>query len=149
LQSPPSFAENLDGVYLLWYAPLIGSSVEKMNSSIGQLLDNDIKPFQAALGKPVIIAAAYPSANGAATAYLPMSTIFQPGNSQAALDLQAQADIYQALMLAVNERAWIGGVVSRGYYPPVELQDASASIHAKPAADELWYWYPRMLGIAH
>jgi hypothetical protein len=61
--------------------------------------------------------------------------------------LQAQADIYQALLMAVNERPWIGGFISRGYYPPVVVQDASASIHGKPAADVLWYWYPRFLGI--
>jgi hypothetical protein len=27
------------------------------------------------------------------------------------------------------------------------LQDKSASVHSKPAADILWYWYPRMLGL--
>ena len=51
-------------------------------------------------------------------------------------------------MIAINERDWMGGFVSRGYYPPVGLQDASASIHAKPAADVLRYWFPRFLGIA-
>jgi hypothetical protein len=101
------------------------------------------------LEKPVIIAAAYPSAVSAASAYVPISNLFQPGDNQAALDLQVQADIYQALMMAVNDRTWIGGFVSRGFYPPVGLQDASASIHSKPAADVLWYWYPRMLGITH
>jgi hypothetical protein len=123
--------------------------MDEMKASAGQLLDNEIQPFQAALGKPVFLAAAYPSANGAGSASLPKNVLFQPGSSQVAVNLQAQADIYQALMMAVNERAWISGFVSRGYYPPVGLQDASASIHAKPAADVLWYWYPRMLGITH
>jgi hypothetical protein len=149
LQSTPAFAHALDGVYLLWVAPLSGSSVDEMKISAGQLLDNEIQPFQAALGKPVILAAAYPSANGAASTSLPKNVLFQPGSSQVAMNLQAQADIYQALMMVVNERAWIGGFVSRGFYPPVELQDASASVHSKPAADVLWYWYPRMLGITH
>jgi hypothetical protein len=148
LQSVPDFASDLDGVYLLWYAPLNGSSMDDLKASIGGLLDNDIQPFQAALGKPIILAAAYPSANDAASASMPVSALFQPGGSQATVNLQAQADIYQALMVAVNERAWLGGFVSRGYYPPVGLQDASASIHAKPAADVLRYWFPRFLGIA-
>ena len=148
LQSVPDFAGDLDGVYLLWYAPLTGSSVDDLKASIGGLLDNDIQPFQAALGKPVMLAAAYPSANDAASASLPVSALFQPGGSQAAVNLQAQVDIYQALMIAVNERDWLGGFVSRGYYPPVGLQDASASIHAKPAADVLRHWFPRFLGIA-
>ena len=149
LQSVPDFAAKLDGVYLLWVAPVNASSVDEMKTAAGQLLDNDIQPFQTALGKPVIVAAAYPSTNDAASASLPLSTIFQPGNSQGMVNLQAQADIYEALMLAVNQRAWIGGFVSRGFYPPVGLQDASASIHAKPAADVLWYWYPRLRGITH
>ncbi len=62
------------------------------------------------------------------------------------LNLQTQADIYEAMLTAVNTRPWISGFTSRGYYLPVALQDKSASIHSKPAADILWYWYPRMTG---
>ena len=62
------------------------------------------------------------------------------------MDLQAQADIYQALCGAVNERDWLGGFVSRGYYPPAALQDGSASVHGKPAEDVLWYWFGRFTG---
>jgi len=149
LQSFPDFAKTLDGVYLLWYAPLSGSSVEQNYVAAGQLLDTDIQPFQAALQKPVILAIAYPSADNASSASLPASALFQPGSTQAPVNLQAQADVYQALLMAVNERIWVGGFVSRGYYPPVVLQDASASVHGKPAADVLWYWYPRLLGITH
>jgi len=63
------------------------------------------------------------------------------------VDMKAQADIYQALLSAVNSRAWVTGFVSRGYYPPTILQDKSASTHGKLAADILWYWYPRLLGV--
>ncbi len=62
------------------------------------------------------------------------------------MNLQAQQDVYQALMIAVNERAWLGGFVSRGYYPPAALQDGSASVHGKPAEDVLWYWFGRFTG---
>jgi hypothetical protein len=147
LQTAPDFAGNLDGIYLLWEAPIPGSSVDQINAAAGQLLDTDVQPFQDALQKPVILAVAYPSADNAASASLPVSEIFQPGGLQGPVNLQAQADIYQALLMAVNERSWVGGFVSRGYFPPVVLQDASASIHGKPAADVLWYWYPRFLGI--
>ncbi len=147
LQATPDFAKDLDGVYLLWYAPLNGSSVDQLKADAGQLLDTDIQPFQSALQKPVILAVPYPSADNAASASLPISALFQPGGIQAPVNLVAQADIYQALLMAVNERTWVSGFVSRGYYPPVVLQDASASVHGKPAADALWYWYPRFLGI--
>jgi hypothetical protein len=66
--------------------------------------------------------------------------------SSAILSLQTQADIYEAMLATVNTRPWISGFVSRGYYPPAALQDKSASIHSKPTADILWYWFPRMLG---
>jgi len=62
------------------------------------------------------------------------------------LDLQQQFDIYDAMFNAANARPWVSGLVSRGYYVPVALQDKSASIHEKPAADLLWYWFPRLLG---
>jgi hypothetical protein len=150
LASNPSFARDLDGVYLLWNAPLSSSSspsVDEIQIAAGTLLDNEIQPFQAALGKMVIIAAAYPSAEGAASALIPTQMALQPGNTQAAVNLQSQANIYQALLAAINERPWVGGFVSRGYYPPAVLHDASASVHGKPAADILWYWFPRFLGI--
>ena len=79
---------------------------------------------------------------------LALDGISQPQQDNPAfnVDKKSQADIYQALFCAVNSRAWITGFVSRGYYPPTILQDKSASIHGKPAADILWYWYPRFLG---
>ena len=149
LDSLPAFAKALDGVYLLWNAPLNGSSVDDLKASAGQLLDNDIQPFQKALGKPVILAAAYPSVNGAANLTLTPQALFQPGTSPATLNLQAQADVYQALSIAVNERLWLGGFVSRGYYPPAELLDGSASVHGKLAEDVLWYWFGRFTGSVH
>ena len=150
LQTVPTFAHNLDGIYLLWSAPLSGTSLDDLKASAGQLLDKDIQPFQTAQGKPVILAAAYPSADSAAVASLPAQAFLQlPGITQAQINLQAQADVYQALLMAVNERAWLGGFVSRGYYPPVALQDVSASVHDKPAGDELWFWFGRFLGVAH
>jgi hypothetical protein len=149
LQSLPSFANTLDGVYVLWYAQLNGTTVDELNTSAAQLLDNDIQPIQTEVGVQFVIAAAYPSMNDAASAAVPLTTILKPGNGQGTVNLQAQADIYQALLRAVNDRAWIGGFVCRGFYPPVGLQDTSTSVHSKPAADVLWYWYPRLLGIAH
>jgi hypothetical protein len=113
------------------------------------LLDNEIHPFQIALQKPIFLAVAYPSVDNAASASYPVSALFKPGSTLAPVNLQAQTDLYQALLMAVNERAWVGGFVSRGYYPPVALQDGSASVHGKPAANVLWYWFPRFLGISH
>ena len=150
LENTPAFASDLDGIYMLWNAPLASTSsasVEEMKFTAGNLLDSIIQPYQSLLGKPVILAVAYPSGDGAATASIPVSSTLEPGNTFSRVDLQEQADIYQALLAAINERDWVSGFVSRGYYPPAVLHDASDSIHGKPAADILWYWFPRFLGI--
>ena len=148
LKSVPPFAQKVDGIYLLWYAPLGGSTVNDMAASAGSLLDGDIKPIQSSLGEQLIIAVAYPSIDGAASAAEPLLTALRPANGQGKLNLQAQADLYQAMLQAITSRDWVDGFISRGFYPPVGLQDTSASVHSKPAADVLKYWFTRLLGIS-
>jgi len=160
LEAPLDFLQGVDGIYLLWSASLsTNPSATKTDyaNEAGRLLDNEIAPLTSLLKKPLVLAVAYPSAVGAASGCLPdgqgkcldWNALSRPNDdiNSVSLSLQTQADIYEALLTAVNARAWISGFVSRGYYPPVALQDKSASIHSKPAADILWYWYPRLLGI--
>ncbi len=160
LAAPPAFLSSTDGVYLLWQAPLTpapNASKDQLAAEAGRLLDSEVAGFQAAVRKPVILGLAFPSAAAAGTNCLPDSqgrcldwlalSRPNPDYPSLALNLQTQADLYQAMLEAVNARAWLGGVVSRGYYPPTSLHDKSASVHGKPAADVLWYWYPRLLGV--
>ena len=157
LSSVPDFLESLDGFYLLWGASLSNAStpsVEDMQAEAGRLLDRDVLPLQQTWDKPVVLAIACPSVNGAATGCLadgeggclhwtalnrpdPSNPSFQP-------NLQTQLDVYLAMLNAINTRSWVTGFISRGYYPPAALQDISASIHGKPASDALWYWFPRL-----
>lgn len=144
----PSFVNEMDGIYVLWYAPLGDSAnVLDMQTEAGRLLDNDLLPLQTALQKPIVLAVAVPSAEGANRASLSPEALFRPGAGGARVNLQLQVDVYQAWMGAVDSRPWIAGFVSRGYYLPAILHDASASVHGKPAADLLWYWYPRWRGV--
>ncbi|HEY9153207.1 MAG TPA: carboxypeptidase regulatory-like domain-containing protein, partial [Anaerolineales bacterium] len=155
-----SFFQNLDGIYLLWSAPLAaqsGASKTDLLNQAGKLLDNEVSPLPSLLNKPIIIALAYPSANGVELncisdgkgGCLDWLALNEPNNpASASVDLQSQYDLYEAMLNAINTRPWIGGIVSRGFYPPAALQDKSASVHGKPAADLLWYWFPRLLGIA-
>lgn len=159
LSAAPGFLSKVDGIYLLWSAPLApqpGASKADMTTQAGKLLDNEVSPFAAALAKPVILAVAYPSADGVETGCigdgqggcLDWSALNQPNNPPSSnLDLQAQSDVYEGVLNAINTRSWVAGIVSRGYYPPAMLQDKSASVHGKPAADLLWYWFPRLSGI--
>ena len=159
LQTTLEFFKDTDGIYLLWSAALTNQTnpnKSDLANEAGRLLDNEVSPLQALTSKPIYIALAYPSATGAATGCLAdgkggcldWTALSRPNADigSVSLNLQAQADIYEAILIAVNTRAWISGVVSRGYYPPAALQDKSASAHSKPAAEILWYWFPRLTG---
>ena len=159
LETPLDFLKDMDGIYLLWSASLSKNpSATKSDYAIeaGRLLDNEVAPLASLLGKPLMLAVAYPSTADSASGCIPdgkggcldWTALNEPNPElgSVSLSLQTQADIYEAILTAVNTRQWISGFVSRGYYPPAALQDKSASIHSKPAADILWYWYPRLTG---
>lgn len=159
-QAPVTFLQDVDGIYLLWSAALSANqSASKADyvAEASRLLDNEISPLSALINKPIILAIAYPSATGSANGCLAdgkggcldWTALSRPNADIASVpvNLQMQADLYEAILTALNSRAYLSGIVSRGYYPPAALQDKSASVHGKPAADILWYWYPRLLGI--
>ena len=76
-----------------------------------------------------------------------MQLLFGPSEEiQAVTDLDIQTDFYMAALLAINDRPWIHGVISQGYYPAIAMHDASASIHGKPAEELIKLWYPQFLG---
>jgi glycosyl hydrolase family 113/carboxypeptidase family protein len=159
IQLPVNVLKDTDAVYLLWSVKLsTAASPNKgdMINEAGKLLDTNVSPYQTQVGKPFIIALSYPSSNYSATGCIPNGnngcfdwTVLNRPNADLGtvnLDLQQQVDIYDAMFNAVNARSWVSGFVSRGYFAPAALQDKSASIHGKPAADLLWYWFPRLLG---
>lgn len=154
----PEWIGSVDAVYVLISAPLSGSSFPnqgELTDAFVQILDTDLHPLFEQSGKPVILALNYPSAEGSATgcvAYgehcLPFDFLSQPTPplDQVIVDTAEQLDIYNAAFNALVNRDWVTGFVSRGYYYPAALQDASPSVNGKPAADVLWYWYPKLLG---
>lgn len=159
IEAPLNILRDTDAVYLLWFAKLSDQpnpSKADLTAEMGRLLDNNVLPVQTQINKPVIIALSYPSSTHSATGCIPDGsggclywTALNRPNADIGtvnLDLQQQLDIYDAVFNAVNARTWVSGLVSRGYYAPVTLQDKSASIHGKPAADLLWYWFPRLIG---
>ncbi len=159
VEPPMGILSDVDAVYLLWFAQLSDQpnpNKADLLTAAGNLLDNNIAPIQAQLNKPFVIALSYPSATYSATGCIPngnggcydWKVLSRPNGDIGTvnLDLQQQVDIYDAMFNAINARGWVSGLVSRGYFAPVALQDKSASIHGKPAADLLWYWFPRLLG---
>jgi hypothetical protein len=122
IQNPPDFMDAIDGIYLLWVPPDLNGeepTLENLEKADAAQLDYAIRPIQLLYNQSLILGA-----------YLPSGT-----------DLQAQADQYNALVNLVNQRDWIDGFVTRGYYQPTVLQDESASVHGKPASQVLTYWF--------
>jgi hypothetical protein len=160
LASVPGVINELDGIYLLWFAPLTSlesPTFNQLQSEAERLLDNEVEAIQVTFKKPLILAVAYPSITGSGKACisdggnrcLDWTSLSQPQTNSDSIkvDLYAQQDAYLAVLKAINTRSWITGFVSRGYYLPAALQDSSASIHGKPVEGLLQYWYTRMLGI--
>jgi hypothetical protein len=128
IQTPPDFIDAIDGLYLLWVPPDLNGqepTQENLEKAAAEQLDFAIRPIQLLYNQSLILGA-----------YLPSGT-----------DLQGQAVQYNALMNVVNQRSWIEGFVTRGYYPPTVLQDESASVHGKPASQVLTYWFDNLRGV--
>ncbi|MFZ6027485.1 MAG: glycoside hydrolase family 113 [Chloroflexota bacterium] len=154
VQTPPPFLDAVDAVEVLWMAPLTShktATQAEMETEAGRLLDANLQPFQQQLGKPVWLGIGYPSADGgamgcvaaAAGGCLSMDALarLQEDVPDVSLDMQEQVDAYAAMLAAIEIRPWIGGVISRGFFPPLPLQDKSSSVYGKPAAGILWFWY--------
>src|SRR5215216_1721450 len=150
IEAPINILRDTDAVYLLWFAKLSDQpnpSKADMTAEAGRLLDNNVFTVQSQVNKPLIIALSYPSSTYSATGCIPNGSGGcldwtalnrpNPDIGTVNLDLQQQFDIYDAVFNAANARPWVSGLISRGYYVPVALQDKSASIHGKPAADLL------------
>ena len=150
---PPPFLDAVDGVLLEWHPTLSGNpqaGEAELEQATGALLDEQVYPLLQTWGKPILIAPAYPAADGGVTGCpryhnqgcLVLQSL-RPGHIPADLapDLQEQVDAYNALFLSVNARPWVGGLVIREYYPLAALQDPSPSLYGKPAADVVGYWF--------
>ena len=159
LKTDPALLSQIDAIYLVWEASVSDSNAPtqaELANSFAKLLSKKVRPFYESINKPIWIGLTYSSVDGAAQgcvkdskSCVPIKEFFndESHNSNEFLDLQEQADIYNAAFTAINEQEWIAGVTSRGFYPPASLKDNSYSVHGKPASDVIWYWFPRFSGI--
>ncbi|MBN2501550.1 MAG: hypothetical protein JXB38_12285 [Anaerolineales bacterium] len=156
--NPPAFLDSVDEIVVAW-TPVLGNDDDvdagTIQARAGNILDDSIRPIQRDFEKPVILMVAYPSAEGSLTGCIqgsaeecltPQSLLPPTPDIFAGVNLQVQANAYSGILAAVNQRAWVNGVISDGYFPPVTLQDKSISVHGKPAEQVINYWYHRMLG---
>ena len=160
VRNQPSFLREMDLIIVQLNHPLANSAdaaQSEIESRLSNLLEADILPLQKSYNVPIVLMAGYPSANGgvAGCAAAPEGNCLSlaelaPGSPAATTidpDLQEQADVYAAFFNVLNGKSWISGFFSQGYYPPVEIEDVSISVHGKPAEDVMWYWFQRLRGL--
>lgn len=145
LTNPSSIFNYADLFYLEISTPLSSlenPSIQDLENEFTRIVEQEIKPWQQQQGKTIIFALQYPSSNNASAGCSDCTF----GRSTKIINNQAQIDIYTAALRVINRYDWLSGLVAKDYYPPVALQDASASIHGKPVSDIFWYWFPRLMG---
>jgi len=163
ITNPPPFLDSVDQIYVLWAAPLsddINASTETLQAEAERIIKDKIYAMRLIWNPPseqksIILSLAYPSVQSSFTGCLPdpfVDCLSPEALNYPAPDLPLltigfieQANAYNAVMAAVNQVDWIDGVVSRGYYIPAILHDKSTSVHGKPAADVIRYWYNQFL----
>ncbi|MFP3853579.1 MAG: hypothetical protein ACLFWD_04700 [Anaerolineales bacterium] len=158
LASPPDFLGQFDSVQIYWHAPLSETpdpTISELQAEVERYLDLQILPLVPA-DMPISLSIEYLSIDSAALACPERqqggcypAAAFDAGTAvddRFSVDLEAQSDILNALLLEVVERDRITGVSLRRYYPLAAMQDKSASIHGKPASEVLRHWYPRLRG---
>ena len=154
----PRYIEQVDQVHLAWSPPLTDDapvSLEEKTTAAREALVENVYPFWETWIKPgnkkLVLSVAYPSVEGGTRQCLEVEgdTCLPPGSlNEPAPDLpdlptnfQEQTQAYQANLVAISDQDWISGLISRGYYAPVVLHDASISIHGKPAAEVIKNWF--------
>ncbi len=159
-QNPPPFLDAVDAIYLLWSEPLandeiINPTIEEMTQIAETNLDRVGGALRDQFKKAIFLGVSYPSipdgwrgcTPAPSSACTDWDHLAQPltSNIEPSVDLEAQLIAYNVMLSTINSRSWISGLVSRGFYPPAALLDASTSIHGKPTAALLTYWFERIL----
>jgi len=142
--SLPGWLDAVDGIYVL-YSPALAqtssATVADLETLFQQDLEKSLNPKLANLNKPVWLSLNYPSSGNAFAGCTDTlgSCLDEWGSGP--IDLNTQANIYNAAFIVAAKESWITGFVARGTQPIVAVMDGSTSILAKPANDVLWFWY--------
>ena len=153
----PDWVDNADFLYVQ-YTPQLTAvddpSLDELTQNAASVMDSQIYNFYTSMQKPLVLGINAPSIDGSARGclsidlncddYANLNDGFLPGTNYS-VDVQEQADIYLALLRAINQRSWISGFVSKGYYTPLKVYDYSSSIHGKPAEEIVSYWLGKIL----
>ncbi len=156
LEVPPGIAEKVDGFLLLWVPPRVteaqAASLEDLIALYRADLETRVGVWAEAVGKPVVVALQFPSARGVLQGCIPSrqdptqclapEALTPPrGATRTDVDTEAQWKGLHAALAALDAQPWVSGVMVFSWYPPVAVQDPSASVHGKPAQHVVAFWF--------
>jgi hypothetical protein len=142
--SVPGWLDSVDGIYLLYSAPLAqvsNASVADLETILQSDLEQNVYPSLSSLSKPVWLAVNYPSATNANAGCTDKLGSCLDNWADGQTDMTTQAQIYNAAVIVAAKENWINGFIARGNQPLAVVLDSSPSVLSKPANDVLWFWY--------
>lgn len=143
----PSWLDHFDAIYVLM-------DLQSSQQQTEKFLDTVLFPLADKTGQRIILGVRYPAIQNAEKGCIQLSEtclVFDGAGSpsytipELAIDEHAQAKMYDEICAMVDNRAWISGLISRGYYLPYGIQDSSTSIHGKLAEDVISHWFSHWL----
>jgi len=121
------------------FDPTVAEMVANLNTGFDELYTEGPQKW----GKPILLSQISASSyNGTVLNQPDWETVsnWLPNDPDVEIDLQEQADVYEAFMEDITQRDWIAGCYSFGYLYQNSI-DKEVSIRAKPAEDVLAKWY--------
>ncbi|MDF1519968.1 MAG: hypothetical protein RQ728_04070 [Brevefilum sp.] len=147
----PEFIDSFDEIYVSMDSPLsdgTSASFDQIAYGFTRTLDNFLYEVYRSTLKPVTLAFAYPSIDGAVQGCQLLNNdcnndglFVEEEVSDQTLDLFEQAEIYNAIFPTAASREWITGISIRGYIPGGTSDDLTSSISGKPAKDVIQHWF--------
>jgi len=149
--APPLFLDEVDGIYFILDPAVYAKN--DIKTTLINIIDGPIKEISRIYEKPVIIGFRAPSVSPKVGLQASMSEsdclnkgkIWIEWLDKYPVDLQIQLNTYQLVLETINERDWIDGFVSQGFFPGINQYDYSSNILGKPAYELLTYWNNNLL----
>ncbi len=138
---PPDWLNDVDLIYISFSPTIIdkNTAIAEISSQLDTLAYPLIEQFE----KPILIGGSFPSNEMALEGCHDIfgSCFVSTPNIDLSVDLDLQATLYNAFSVASISKNWISGLITRGYYPFIPLNDLGSSIYGKPSYDVLWFWF--------
>jgi hypothetical protein len=126
-------------------------TVDEMKANFKQILESAVAPLYEKYQKPIILySVGYPSLDGAASGAFthddPPMDVYAPYSDKYQLDLEEQAEIFEALLQVVAETPYIIGFYPFNSYWPSPLPLSKLyNVWDKPAGQIIAGWYQRFI----